>query len=92
MTSAYTTRPTVADISLGNLAYNFHSVKDFVGRDVGFMAVVKANSYGHGAARCAVRLEDEGVDWFGVATLEEGIELREARITKAILVLGGSWP
>ena len=92
MTSVYTTRPTVAEISLDNLAYNFHSVKAFAGGDVGFMAVVKADAYGHGAVRCAVRLEEEGVDWFGVATVEEGIELREARVTTPILVLGGFWP
>src|SRR5690349_24288056 len=92
MSSHFSIRPTVAEISLDNLAFNFHSVKEFVGDGVEFMAVVKADAYGHGAVRCAARLESEGVDWFAVATLEEGAELREARITKPILVLGGFWP
>jgi alanine racemase len=92
MSSLSSIRPTVAEISLDNLAFNFHSVKEFVGDGVEFMAVVKADGYGHGAVRCAARLESEGVDWFAVATVEEGVELRKARITKPILVLGGFWP
>jgi alanine racemase len=55
------------------------------------MAAVKADAYGHGAAPCARRLEAEGVDWFGVALPEEGIELRSAGITRPILCLGGFW-
>jgi alanine racemase len=85
-------RPTSAEIDLDNLAFNYHSVRAFVGDEVEFMAVVKADAYGHGAVRCATRLEAEGVNWFAVATLEEAIELREAKITKPILVLGGLWP
>lgn len=84
-------RPTRAEIDLNNLAYNFHSVKRFVGPDVQYMAVVKADAYGHGAVECATRLEAEGVDWFGVAIPEEGIELRNAGIRKPILSLGGFW-
>ncbi len=56
------------------------------------MAVVKANAYGHGAIECAQVLEREAqADWFGVALIEEGIELREVGITKPILCLGGFW-
>jgi alanine racemase len=55
------------------------------------MAVVKADAYGHGAVECSHRLEREGVDWFGVALPEEGVELREAGISKPILCLGGFW-
>lgn len=92
MNPASTTRPTIAEIDLDNLAFNYRSVRDFVGERVGFMAVVKANAYGHGAVQCAERLQDEGVDWFAVATVEEGIELRQAKIAKPILILGGIWP
>ncbi len=45
-------RPTWAEIDLGNLAFNFHSVKTFVGENVEYMAVVKADAYGHGAVPC----------------------------------------
>ncbi|HLA94576.1 MAG TPA: alanine racemase [Pyrinomonadaceae bacterium] len=85
-------RPTWAEIDLDNLAFNFHSTKEFVGKEIEYMAVVKANAYGHGAVQCAKRLEAEGVDWFAVALPEEGIELREAGSQKPILCLGGFWP
>ena len=84
-------RPTWAEIDLDNLADNFRSVKEFVGPRLKYMAVVKADAYGHGAVECARRLEAEGVDWFGVALPEEGVELRRAGIRKLILCLGGFW-
>ena len=84
-------RPTWAEINLDNLAFNFHSAKRFIGAGTKVMAVVKADAYGHGAIECAKRLETEGVDWFGVALPEEGVELRKAGIRKLILCLGGFW-
>lgn len=84
-------RPTWAEINLDNLAFNFHSVKDFVGENVKYMAVVKADAYGHGAVECAKRFEAEKVDWLGVALPEEGVELRKAGIRNLILCLGGFW-
>ena len=85
-------RPTIAEINLDNLASNFHASKKVIGGNVKYMAVVKANAYGHGAIECAKRLEEEGVDWCGVAIPEEGVELREAGITSPILCLGSFWP
>ncbi|HEY0657805.1 MAG TPA: alanine racemase [Pyrinomonadaceae bacterium] len=84
-------RPTWTEISLDNLAFNFHSVKSFIGEKYKYMAIVKADAYGHGAVECAKLLESEGIDWFGVALPEEGIELRKAGIRKLILCLGGFW-
>lgn len=85
------TRPTWAEVNLNALAANFHIVKRRVGANANVMAVVKANAYGHGAVACARRLEGEAADWFGVALPEEGIELRNAGITKPILCLAGFW-
>ncbi len=51
------------------------------------MAAIKADAYGHGAIEVARTLETEGVYMFGVASLEEGIELRQAGITSKILIL-----
>jgi alanine racemase len=84
-------RPTWAEIDLDALAENLRVIRAQVGRDVSVMAAVKANAYGHGAVRCALRLEREGVDWFGVAMAEEGIELRKAGLSKPILCLAGFW-
>lgn len=84
-------RPTWAEIDLAALATNFQIVKRHTGADASVMAVVKANAYGHGAVECARRLEAEGADWIGVALPEEGIELRNAGVTKPILCLAGFW-
>lgn len=92
MTPTAEHRPTYATTDLDNLAYNFHSVREFLGPQNKVLAVVKANAYGHGAVGCSRRLESEGVDWLGVALPEEGIELREAGIRVPILVLGSFWP
>lgn len=91
MSETNTQRPTWAQIDLDNLASNLQSVRRFIGGDVKYMAVVKADGYGHGAVECARRLEAEGIDWFGVALPEEGIELRQAGIRKLILCLGSFW-
>jgi alanine racemase len=84
-------RPTWAEINLNNLAFNFHSVKRFIGGKIEYMAVVKADGYGHGAIRCAKKLEAEGVDWLGVALPEEGLILREHGVKTPILCLGSFW-
>ncbi len=81
-------RPTWAEIHLENLSFNLQSVKSFVGNDLKYMAVVKADAYGHGAVECSKRLEQSGIDWFGVALPEEGVELRQSGIRKLILCLG----
>jgi alanine racemase len=81
-------RPTIARINLENLIYNLKSVKSFIGKDLQYMAVVKADAYGHGAVECSRKLEQEGIDWLGVALPEEGLELRQNGIKTPILCLG----
>lgn len=81
-------RPTRAEVDLDAVAHNLGVVRDTVrGRRI--LAVVKADAYGHGVIPVASRLEAEGVDGFGVALAEEGLELREAGITGQIVVLNG---
>jgi alanine racemase len=81
-------RATRAEILLDAIAHNLRVVRDASrGRKV--LAVVKADAYGHGVVPVAQTLQAEGVDGFGVALAEEGLELREAGIDRAILVLNG---
>jgi alanine racemase len=81
-------RPTWVEISLSKLRRNYDRVRKLAGtRRV--MAVIKADAYGHGAVPIAQCLAACGVDWFGVATVEEALELREAGIAQPILLLGG---
>ena len=52
------------------------------------MAIVKANAYGHGSVEIAQALAKEGVKQFAVASLDEGIALRQAGLSESIVVLG----
>ena len=70
------------------LGENMRMIKDMVGEDVRTLAVVKANAYGHGAIECA-KVMDKYVKAYAVARIEEAIELREANISKDIIMLGG---
>jgi alanine racemase len=91
MSDSFTHRPTYAEINLDNLAFNLKSIKKFIGEEIEYMAVVKADAYGHGAVACAKKLESEGINWLGIALPEEGLELRENGINSPILCLGSFW-
>ena len=81
-------RPTWVEISLSKLRRNYERVQGLAGRRK-VMAVIKADAYGHGAVAVANCLAQCGADWFGVASVEEALELRAAGITQPILLLGG---
>jgi len=85
-------RPTIAEINLDALRYNLNQLRGLTGKKAEILAVVKANAYGHGAPEIARELESAGARIFGVATTEEGIELRLSGTTSPILVLGGTYP
>ena len=84
-------RPTFCCIDLEALRSNFRRIKEKVGPQVKVLSMVKANAYGHGAIAVAQTLADEGTDAFGVATLEEAVELRQATIRQPIVVLAGTY-
>jgi alanine racemase len=85
-------RPTHVEIDLAALRYNLQQARRQAGPGCQVLAVVKADAYGHGAARVAPALQAAGADCFGVAMVEEGVELRRAGIVRPILVLGGIYP
>jgi len=90
MTTGSTGRPTVAAIDAASLRHNFALLRARIPADVGVLAVVKANGYGHGALLVAPILAAAGAQWLGVATIEEGVELRRAGVRTPILVLTGA--
>jgi len=79
----------VAEIRLPALRHNFLALRSLVPESTGVLAVVKANAYGHGAVPVARALEAEGARMLGVATVEEGLELRQGGVRGPVLVLGG---
>jgi len=82
-------RPTVGEVDLGALEYNYRQIRKRIPEDVKLLAVVKADAYGHGAIPVSLRLEKLGVEYLGVAIPEEGVELRKGGVKTPILVLGG---
>jgi alanine racemase len=87
-----TPRPTVAEIDLAALRHNLAQAARFCRPGQRILAVVKADAYGHGAVPVSQTLAAAGVEQFGVALLEEALELRQAGIAQPILVLGGCYP
>ena len=87
-------RQTVAHVDLGAVRSNLRAVAAFLAADrpeqppPGVIAVVKANAYGHGAAQVALALESAGAAMLACADIEEGIALRQAGVTRPILVFG----
>ncbi len=88
-TSFFPGRPTVAEIDLNALAFNYRQIKKRLPQGVSILAVVKADAYGHGALPVSLKLEKLGVEYLGVAISEEGVELRRGGVRAPILIFGG---
>lgn len=83
---------TFASIDLAALRHNLTVARKHLASSCEILAVVKADAYGHGAPAVCQALVQAGVNRFGVATLQEGISLREAGIQRQIVVLGAVSP
>ena len=81
------TRWSWVEIDRGALRRNTRAYKSLLGPRQRLCCVVKADAYGHGAVECAKIMYSAGADMFAVATVKEGVELREGGIVKPILVL-----
>ena len=82
-----TLRQVWAEIDMSAFDHNVKEIKRQM-KCPEMIGVIKANGYGHGATECAKVLKYNGVDNYAVATLEEGINLREDGIEGNIVVLG----
>jgi alanine racemase len=82
-------RPTWLEVDLEAIAHNVRRVaSDIVGPSTRVLAVLKADAYGHGAARVARTALNNGASYLGVASVNEGTALRQAGINAPILILG----
>jgi len=81
-------RSAWAEINLDAIRKNIKYLKSRTDPATKLMGVIKANAYGHGVIPVAQILREEGVSHFGVAIVEEGIELRQAGFHEPILILG----
>jgi len=86
-------RPTWAEIDLSAYRRNLQKIRSIVGPDIKILALLKAKAYGHGADELGLFAQKNKLcQFFGVASVEEGIALREKGITLPILVLGSLYP
>ncbi|WP_125770952.1 alanine racemase [Companilactobacillus furfuricola] len=81
-------RPATVEINMDNLKYNLDNELQQVPQGTDVFAVVKANAYGHGLVKVAKAEIQYGATGLCVATLDEGIEIRDAGVIAPILVLG----
>jgi alanine racemase len=79
-------------VHLDNIRFNIEGIRKAVGPDRKILIAVKANAYGHGAVEVARMAQENGVDWLGVATVPEGVQLRQANITLPILKFSPTFP
>ncbi len=79
---------TWAEIDLAAIAHNVREVKRWLGPDIHLLPIVKANAYGHGAVEVSRAVLKAGADALGVARVEEGVQLRIARVYAPILIMG----
>lgn len=85
-------RATRALIHLDNFKHNIRQIKSRTGKDIQICAAVKADAYGHGAVEICKAAIKEGVHCFGVATLEEGLELRNSGIKNPVIMYSLPFP
>jgi len=85
-------RGTRATVNLDAVGHNVRLVRRTVGPDVGVMAVLKADAYGHGAVHVARACLAAGAVWLAVATVDEGVALRRAGITAPLLLIAPTFP
>jgi alanine racemase len=85
-------RPTWAEIDLKAIAHNIKEIRSLLKTSTKFMAILKANAYGHGMLEVAHTCVKQGVDYLGVALLDEALYLRENGITTPVLILGYTPP
>ena len=81
-------RDSWVEINLENVSHNMKEIRKQTPEGVKLLAVVKADAYGHGSVMLAPTLLASGADMLGVASIDEGVDLRQAKINCDILVLG----
>lgn len=80
------------EINKEALAHNYQEIRCCLAAKVKLMAVVKADAYGHGLSMASSVFAEEGSDYLGVTTIEEGIEIRNVGISTPILLFSPILP
>ena len=81
-------RESWVEVNLDSLTHNVKEFRKHIDKDVKILGVVKADAYGHGCVMCAPTMLASGIDTLGVASIDEGLDIRAEKIDCEILVLG----
>ena len=84
----FQTRRAWVKIDHQALAHNVRTLKGILAPETKLMTVIKADAYGHGAITVAKTVLESGADYLAIATLSEGIELRQGGINHPMMILG----
>lgn len=87
----HSTSVTRMEINLDHLVHNYHELTKYVA-PAELVPVVKSEAYGHGAVQVSLALQAAGCRHFAVAMVDEGVQLRRARIAGEIMILGVTLP
>lgn len=87
MNNLYQYHRVSAEIDLDAIAHNIKEIRGKINKDTRLLAVVKADGYGHGAVEVSKVCLFSGADQLGVATCDEGVQLRNASIQVPVLIL-----
>ena len=79
---------TWAEVDADCIEANYRAIRGYIHEGCKFMAIVKADAYGHSAPFVAGEFQRLGADYFGVSNMEEALQLRASGITRPILILG----
>jgi len=86
-------RPVWVEIDLSAIVHNVNSIqKKLKSKNTKIIAVVKTNAYGHGILKITETLLNQGINFFGVTSIDEGLLLRQKKINASILILGSLYP
>ncbi|MFN7170774.1 MAG: alanine racemase, partial [Candidatus Omnitrophota bacterium] len=83
---------TWAEVDFSSFRFNLNQIKRFLSPEVKIMPVVKADAYGHGLVEVSNYLVSQGIEQLGIATVDEGIELREKGVGVPLFILGNVFP
>lgn len=81
-------RDAWVEINLDSLAHNVKEFRKNITKDKKILGIVKADAYGHGSIMCAPTMLASGIDMLGVASIDEGLDLRNENIDCEVLVVG----
>ena len=88
LTQLNTHRDAWVEVNLDSVAHNIREFRDKIPDDIKILGIVKADAYGHGASMVVPVMLASGVDMLGVASIDEGLDLRREKIDCDILVVG----